>query len=59
MSDIPSLLREIRPWLKTIRDRAEAKHDNDGENYMDGGQYETMREVDTLIEKIDAELCRQ
>jgi hypothetical protein len=46
-------LRSTRKYIQQAHDKAEAKHDNHGEYYMDDGQYEIMKTADVLLKEID------
>jgi hypothetical protein len=53
ISDFVVLLEDARPYVKEVHDRAEARHDNYGEYYMDQGLWEIMQESEALSQKID------
>jgi len=46
-------LKKARKFVKESHDEAIAKHDNYGDYYMDGAQYEIMEETEKLLNQID------
>jgi len=47
-----------RKHVKQAHDDAEIKHDNYGEFYMDGAQYEIMQQTEKLLSEIDSILTK-
>ena len=47
------LLEQARVYVEWANHTAEARHDAPGEYYMDGGQYEIMKETEELLKQID------
>ena len=54
--DLKELLEKVRPLIVDAGREAEARHDSEGEYYMDGAQYEIMKECELLVKEIDKTL---
>lgn len=51
-----NLLRDARKYIEMANDDATAKHDNYGEYYMDGVQWDIMEDTEKILNELDEEI---
>lgn len=53
LSDAIEIIKKSRQYVESAGNKAEARHDNYGEYYMDHEMWEIMQETEKLLKEID------